>query len=200
MTSKKVARIAKSVVNSHSETKFSIENKGYTTALHDTLDTGALLQSINQGTTQTSRIGDSIQLRGFKIKFVGFSTAATSKPATCRLMLLRVKKDTAPTSAQVFQSGTTWQINRHLNTDYCTVLLDKMITLRNSAVNTHPEVHTRSYWIPIKAKHVFESDDSDLGKYYNYYVAFTSFVENGTVATTNTCTYGMDVKTYYKDS
>lgn len=202
MTSKKVAKIAKNVALAQHETKFSVTSITYSTLKHDNLYTTQLLTDMNQGTAQNRRIGDTIHLTGIGIKFVGYSIAATSKPCTFRFMVVRCKKDTAPTESQLFlgSSPSTWMIQRHVNTDYCTVLKDQIITLRNAAVNTHPEVHLRKFWIPIKKKHIFDSDDSDLGKYYNYYVCVTPFVENGTQGTTDACYYGLDIKAYFKDA
>lgn len=199
LTARKVAKIASRVVHKQAETKSVVANLGYSTGKHDTVYIGQLLTNINQGTTGATRIGDSVYLRGFKINFVGYSNATTSKPCTLRLMVIRVKKDTAPTDAQVFDS-TTWMINRTVNTDYTTVLMDKLITLRNSAVNTHPEVHRRSMWVSINKKHVFDGADSDNGKYYNYWTLITPFVAEGVQGTTDACYYGYDVKTYFKDS
>lgn len=200
MTTKKVVKIAKSVALKQEETKSVIQNWGYATAKHDTVYSGQLLTNVNQAVTGQGRIGDTIYLRGFKINFVAYSNATTSKPCTLRLMVVRVKKDTSPTDAQFFEGGTTWMVNRHTNTDYCKVILDKLITLRNYAVNTHPEVHRRSYWIPINSKHVFDGNDSDNGKYYNYWTLITPFVSEGVQGTTDACYYGYDLKTYFKDA
>ena len=202
ITRKTVAKIAKNVALAQHETKFAVSSTTYGTIKHDTYYTTALLGDINQGVQQNQRLGDTVHLRGLSFRWVGYSNETTSKPCTVRFMVIRVKKDTSPSESQMFlgASPATWMVNRHVNTDYCTVLVDKIFTLRNYAVNTHPEVYVKKFWVPIKSKHVFESDNSDLGKYYNYYTVTIPFVQGGTQASTDACYYGLDIKTYFKDA
>lgn len=202
LTRKAVASIAKRVVQRNEETKTVVSQHGYATAKHDTCYTSTLLNNVNQGTSSTTRIGDHIFLKGFSIKLFGHSVAATSKSCLFRLMIVRCKKDTALTEAQVFDSTTptTYMVVRHTNTDYCKVLLDKLIQFDTKSSDGSPATHVRKFWVGINSKHIFDSADSDLGKYYNYHLVLTPYLSNGVAGTTDACVYGLDIKTYYKDA
>lgn len=199
MTTKKVASIAKKVVLRQEETKSQILQVGYSVAKQDTLYTTNLLQALNQGTSGQTRIGDIVHLTGFKIKFIGWHTNA---PTVGRIMVVRCKKDTAPSEAQLFDSATpsTWMVNRNTNTEYVKVLYDRRVVLTSSASLADPNPVLREIWVNIKSKHIFDGDNSDFGKYYNYYLCYISHTPDATQGTTDSSLYGFDCKIYWKDA
>lgn len=202
ITRKTVAKIAKKVVMANEETKHKTTAVTFSTYKHDTVYTTQLLTDITQGTTNSTRIGDNINLSGFKFKMASYSDYTTAKPCTYRFMVVRVKKDTTPTEAQLFDSSSpaTWCIMRHTKPQYCKVLLDKLIYPRIPTSGSAPVVQVNEFYVPIKAKHLFDGSGSTTGKYYNYWIVITPFVVGGQLGTTDALQHLLEYKTYFKDA
>lgn len=199
MTARRVAKIAKAVNIKQSETKMSF-TRNSATLKHDTVTYFQLLTNTNQGSSDSTRNGDEIYIKNLWFKMLVNGIGATSYPPTMRFMVVRTKKDTAPTDAQFLTTaGGGAKLTSFANREYCTVLYDKYFRSFNSAVNTHPEVHVKNIRIPINSKHVFDSDDSDLGKYYNYWAVVIGYISSGTVGTTDVAYFDVQHGVSFKD-
>lgn len=199
LTRKTVWRMAKRAARSTAETKMQIQNGGYAQIKHDSVNYMQLFTGITQGTSDSQRIGDEIYLKKVYLKMVHYSNPTTSKPATFRVMVIRTKKESAPTDSQLF-NGTNWFINRFANREYCSVLYDRVLYSTNSAVNTHPTVFQRNLRVNFNRTHKFSSNNGTDGKYFNYYFIVIGHIADGTQGTTDAGLYGVDVMTTYKDA
>lgn len=178
-----------------------IQNGGYAQIKQDTVNYMQLFTGIHQGTSDSQRVGDEIFLKKVYLKMVHYSNPTTSKPTTFRVMVIRTKKETAPSDSQLFNaSGANWYINRFANREYCSVLYDKVFYSTNHAVNTHPTVYQRNLRVNFNRTHKFSSNNGTDGKFYNYYFVVLGHVADGTIGTTDVGLYGVDVMTTYKDA
>lgn len=199
ITRKAVARIAKNVVMSQAETKVNLHEIGSQPSLkHDVMEAGVLFSQMNQGLGDTARIGDEVYLKNLWLNIQFWSDPTNTKPTTFRFMVVRCKKDTAPTEAQLF-NGANGYVRRFINREYTTPIWERTWIARNNASNTHPEVYVKRVRIPLNTKHIFDGNDSDLGKYYNYYMVCTAFSQGGVQNSTVIGSYYIDALTTYKD-
>lgn len=129
-----------------------------------------------QGTNDTQRIGDAINLVGLSIKY-GFETIA-GNVGGLRIMIVRTRLNGATIAdADMFRSERGGVNNAMyvspLNTDKVSVIYDKKINVQCSGLATVRSVYTGSIYINLKnQKHLFDAQNSTDGKYYNYYIAF----------------------------
>lgn len=163
-----------------------------TNLFHNTLYTFVPTTGIVQGTTNQTRVGDSIELAALKLKgffqsttspncftyriIVGFTGEEYNFPTTFGIGL---------TTTELYQPNTftSWFPNGVINPKAFTVLYDQVID-SNSQISGSPDINSYECTIPINQHFPYQSQGSIYGKTKNLVVIVMGAVQGGTAGTT----------------
>lgn len=160
------------------------------TMVHNTFYTYNILKDINQGTGDTQREGDYINIKhvSYRIHFLGNSAGLTD---FVKLRVMVVKSKIADTTSgiisahigagDIFYTGASDLMIAQHNPRECSLLYDKTYQVA-------PQISSQkvSKLIDFKInlpKYVYE-ETSQTGKFFNYYLCFIPYIDRGTTGTT----------------
>jgi len=156
--------------------------------LADTLYTFSPTQAITQGTGNTNRIGDSIEIMALKVKGF-FNTATPTGAYTFRVIVGWSGEEYA--AASTFTSGlgateiflpntvTGWVANGIINPKAFTVLYDQTWDI-NSMIAAASENQSYAFTVPINQTFNYQATAATMGKLKNLYVVIVGNVFGGT--------------------
>jgi len=210
-----ISKIARQVVLSTAESKNKTGNHGKTEVYHNSLATLAHLNLPSatfmpqQGDGDDGRAGDSIIMRGFKVRCL-FGQKANRPNLTWRVLIVAQRLGTGfLTYNMLFENKIGNGLLDQVNKDRVTVLMQKYmkpaIPMSSHTVMPGAEEYgqeytfSRRFWIPRKKIYKFETDggsqhnDRDIVMYCIPYDAF------GTLVTDNVGYVQTWVDVCYKD-
>lgn len=168
-------------------------NSSLTSLTHDTITTVVPTTGITQGTSNTNRIGDYVDLCAIKLKGY-FTSAVTSGVYSYRILVgytgeeynLPTVLGTGLTSAELFIPNTTanWAVNGIINPKAFTVLHDETIDI-NSVLTAVSDISSYSFTVPLNTKFEYQAAASIYGKTRNLAVVVIGSVGGGTVGSTS---------------
>jgi len=137
-----------------------------------------LTAQIVQGTTDGSRIGDSINLTNYSVN-LRFATNPAAAFYQLRVIVLFSGEETNPSGTNfstaglfgndIFVAGSAGFSTAIVNRKACTVLYDNLIEI-NSALDTFEDGHTLRFNVPLNQKFNYQSPGSVYGKTRNLYL------------------------------
>lgn len=163
--------------------------------LHNDVYTCTPSTGIVQGTSNTTRIGDHVDLQAIKIK--GFFQTPTLQTAffSYRIMVGWTGEEfNLPTSLAaglgigewaVPNTTSNWIVNGINNPKAFTVLYDQTVDV-NSLITTTPDGLSYQFTVPLHKKFDYQADGSVYGKDRNLCILVMSSVNGGTLSTTST--------------
>lgn len=170
------------------------ENSVAATAMtHNTVYTCSPSTGIVQGTSTTTRLGDSVQLVGLKIRGT-IQTDTASKGYAYRMIVgwSGEEYNNAITFAsglgasEIFYTNSVanWVPNGIINPKAFTVLSDMAVTL-NSQIAGAADLESFNFTVPLNSKFNYQGPASVYGKFKNLYIVLIASVVGGVPATTN---------------
>lgn len=203
---KAVKSIAKRVVASEEETKFFPYTTSKVCTNGSLTSWNLFYHGVSTGTTNNTLIGDKLEWRGVKIKYVIQNTPDggtnwNQNPFIVHMMIVGTPVYKALTS--LTQSELQTDTNTYFGLGYlqpdAKMLFKKTITINPGDNNGTPDktLKTGSMWLSRRQKLTYTDliNDYKLTK-LNYY--FLIFVESA--ATGNVCTVDFTWQNYFKDS
>lgn len=169
-------------------------NSSSTALTHDTIFTVIPTAGVTQGTANTNRIGDFIDLCAIKIKGF-FQSAVASNIYSYRILvgytgeeynLPTVLGSGGLTSTELFIPNTSanWAVNGIINPKAFTVLYDTTIDI-NSVLTTVADLSSFSFSVPLSGKFEYQASASTYGKTRNLAVCIIGSVGGGTIGSTS---------------
>lgn len=158
---------------------------------HNTIYTTSPTQGVVQGTTNSTRDGDSIYLAALKGRF-HYASATTSNAYVGRIIVGYSGEEYATASdftsglgaSELFLPGTFGiSINGIVNPKTFTVLYDETIDV-NSQVSAVRDVASGAFTIQLDTQFPYQASGSTFGKIRNLYVVVMSAVMDGATGTT----------------
>lgn len=171
---------------------------------HNTVTTFLLNGSFNmpsQGTADTERIGDKINMSGFKLRMI-LGQASDRPNVTFKFWVVRVPKGQTYSYNNWFRNVSGNVMLDDTNEDYVKVLTTKVWKPYRGRMenSTDQFTITKKLWIPYKkllnfgpSDGVNTHDDNDL------YVMVTAYDAAGTLITDNIAYISLWAELYYRD-
>jgi len=164
------------------------------TGTHNTLYSVSPTQTVQRGTANDQRIGDSVHLLSLKVSGFVSSSAIITKAVEYRIMTLWSGEEyacatslTTPalTNAEIMVTTTTpsWAPNGVVNPKAVTLLDDRIITLNNSITGV-ADFESFSFTVPLNCDFDYQSAGSVYGKTRNLYIVVIGATLDGVAATT----------------
>lgn len=159
----------------------------------DTLYTFSPTQAVTQGTGNTNRLGDSIELQALKVKGF-FNTASPTGAYTFRIIVGFSGEEYSVASTfgsglggtEIFLPSTTtnWVANGIVNPKAFTALYDQTFDI-NSMIASASENQSYAFTVPINQTFNYQASASTMGKFKNLYIVIVGNVFGGTTGTTD---------------
>lgn len=175
--------------------------------LHNTIWSVSPLQNIVQGTTNQTRIGDSIYLQNMTISGLVNATALANAALRARIIVGWSSKQIANTTFATPVLGTTdlFQPNTYnfnvsagvINPRAFTVLSDMVIDI-NAVVTSARDLKSFYYTVPLNQNFDYIASQSSFGKRKNLFFVVIPFFVTGT-GTTTVCDVVASYTVKYKD-
>jgi len=169
-------------------------NSSATNLLHGTYNTVIPTAGIVQGTSNTTRIADHIQLCAIKIKGC-FQSAATAAGFSYRIIVGFTGEEynlptvlgsgLGSTELMIANSDSNWALNGLINPKAFTVLHDSTYDI-NSQIAAVADISSFAMTVPLNSKFDYQANGSIYGKTKNLAVVVVGTQIGGVIGTTLT--------------
>nr|QCW23711.1 MAG: capsid protein [Cressdnaviricota sp.] len=194
-------KAVKAIAIKSMETKSYYYNIATTSLLHMSLVSYNLNYYISQGTSDQTRIGDEVYMRGVSVR-LWFTDTVASGTHRYTVMVIRAKADIFATSlayTDVFKSITADSMTDPIDTEKVTVLGKREIAIENKIASGSLARSVR-FWVNMKnSRFKYSGDNAGYGKTYNYFLVVVPYANKGTIGTTAAGDVKGHAQIYFKD-
>lgn len=202
--------IRKAILNGETCQHMSRDDTVVTAALlHNNFYSISPTQLVGQGTSNASRIGDTIHLLALKLKGI-IATAPVSNAFQYRIIVGMSRIQTSNntfasgvfTQADIFigstGSSSGYSLNGIVNPKLFTALYDEVIDV-NSLVSTTVDFANVEFTIPIDQKFEFARENGTFGSKRNMFLIVIPAVNGGTSNTTSCGNFSAGIDLLFKN-
>lgn len=189
-STKRIAKIAKRVVMKTAEPKHVSYTFGKAELYHNTFYMGKINDAVcmpDPGTQDNNRIGDQINISGFKLRIM-LGQKADRPNVTFKIYVVRVPKGSSYNYSQWFENMTNNVLLDSPNTDFIKVLHSSTWKPHDGSMDnaTDEYVYSRTLWIPYKHKLKFgPANGAETHNDNDIYFMYAPFDAYGTLITDN---------------